>query len=170
MGAARDGGESIGGIMAANLIRTGRPLGTSTMKYGMVIIVCVLVVASFLVSPTQVTAAGQHGGKAEPKRIQFKRGTSSASVTDSVRGGEEAEYVVEARSGQTIYLEVDAVPKNSVVVSRVAQPGGGAIPFEKQGPGRWTAKLSEDSDYMIAITKEKPHRTKSRYKLIVRIR
>src|SRR5215510_7726043 len=82
------------------------------------------------------TVGAMRRGKAEPNRIQFKRGTSSASVTGSVRSSKEAEYLVEARSGQTIYLEVEAVPKNSAVVSKVVQEGGNEVPLKKGGPGR----------------------------------
>ena len=137
------------------------------MNREILIVGCILIGAASLAGPA--TQARQRGGKAEPNRIQFKRGTSSASVTGSVRGGEEAEYVVEARSGQTIYLEVDAAPKNSAVVSKLVQEGGNEISLKKEGPGRWSAKLSQNSDYVIAVTKVKPDRTISRYRLKVRI-
>jgi len=141
------------------------------MKLVMVIIGCGAMLAAAFIGYAPATPLAQRGGgKAEPNRIQFKRGTSSASVTGSVRSSEEAEYVVEARSGQTIYLEVDATPKNSAVVSKLVQEGGNEIPVKKEGPGRWSAKLSEDSDYMIMVTKVKPGRTTSRYRLKVRIK
>jgi len=136
----------------------------------LVIVICGVILSAASVGHAPPTPLAQRGGgKAEPNRIHFKRGTSSASVTGSVRSSEEAEYVVEARCGQTIYLEVDAVPKNSAVVSKVVQEGGNEVPLKKGGPGRWSAKLSEDSDYMIAVTRVKPDRTISRYTLKVRI-
>jgi len=41
----------------------------------------------------------QHGGKAEPNRIEFKRGTTSTVINGTVRGDEEAEYVLAAKKG-----------------------------------------------------------------------
>jgi hypothetical protein len=37
-------------------------------------------------------AMAQGGGKAEPNRIEFKRGTTSTTINGSVSKGEEAEY------------------------------------------------------------------------------
>ena len=39
-----------------------------------------------------VSSAVAQGGKAEPLRISFKRGAYSATISESVRGDEEAEY------------------------------------------------------------------------------
>ena len=48
-----------------------------------------------LVAPVAVLAGG-----AEPLRIEFKRGAYSATISESVRGDEEAEYVLGAKQGQ----------------------------------------------------------------------
>ena len=42
---------------------------------------------------TGTAAMAQRGGKAEPNRIEFKRGTSSTIVSGVVHNSEEAEYV-----------------------------------------------------------------------------
>jgi hypothetical protein len=139
------------------------------MKQETVIIGCILIGAVTLVGRASATASAQHGGKAEPKRIQFKLGASSASVTDSVRGSEEAEYVVEARAGQTIYLKVESTPRNSAVASKLIEEGGRVIPLTSEGPGRWSVRLDETSDYVITVTKKHSDRTVTRYKLKVRI-
>lgn len=67
------------------------------MKLSAVMIGCILMGAVTPVGRASAPASPQHGGKAEPKRIQFKLGASSASLTDSVRGSEEVEYIVEDR-------------------------------------------------------------------------
>ena len=139
------------------------------MNLSTVMIGCILVGAVSLTEHASATTSAQHGGKAEPRRIQFKRGASSASVTDSVRGSEEAEYIVEARAGQTIYLEVDSTPRNSAVVSQLIEEGGRVIPLTSKGPGRWSVRLDETSDYVIRVTKKHLDRTVTRYKLKVRI-
>jgi len=44
------------------------------------------------------------GGKAEPKRIEFKVGSSAATVTGTLNNGEEMEYVFAAQKGQTVTI------------------------------------------------------------------
>src|SRR5437660_688309 len=44
------------------------------------------------------------GGKAEPLRIEFKRGASGATLNDTIRGSEEAEYVFTARQSKRTRL------------------------------------------------------------------
>ena len=49
-----------------------------------------------------IATAGQtfaQGGRAEPNRIEFKRGTTSTTVSGTVRNEEQAEYVVSAQRG-----------------------------------------------------------------------
>jgi hypothetical protein len=50
-----------------------------------------------VVAPIAALAA-----KAEPLRIEFKRGAYSATISESVRGDEEAEYVLAAKEGQRL--------------------------------------------------------------------
>lgn len=45
-------------------------------------------------------AAFAQGGKAEPNRIEFKRGAITTIINGIVRGDEEAEYVLDAKKGQ----------------------------------------------------------------------
>lgn len=53
----------------------------------------------------------QNGGKAEPNRIKFAKGKSSAVVTGRVRGDEQAEYTFAASEGQTVKLKITSIPK-----------------------------------------------------------
>lgn len=46
----------------------------------------------------------QGGGKAEPKRIQFAAGKSSAALSGTLSNGQEMEYVFGARKGQTVTI------------------------------------------------------------------
>src|SRR5258708_33143903 len=52
----------------------------------------------------------QGGGKAEPKRIEFRSGTSSTIINGTVRGAEQAEYVLAAKKGQTLTIKITSVP------------------------------------------------------------
>src|SRR5258707_3530719 len=60
-------------------------------------------------------AIAQRGGKAEPNRIEFKRGTTSTIVSGTVRGDEEAEYVLAAKKGQRLIIKLTSVPVKSAV-------------------------------------------------------
>lgn len=55
----------------------------------------------FLAAGTGMVLA-QHGGKAEPLRIEFAKGRSSKSLTGSLSTGEEMEYVFGATKGQKV--------------------------------------------------------------------
>ena len=55
-------------------------------------------------------ALAQGGGKAEPNRIEFKRGANSTTINGKVRGDEEAEYVLAARKGQKLTIKLSSVP------------------------------------------------------------
>lgn len=45
------------------------------------------------------------GGKAEPNRIQFAGGKTSATVTGTLSNGQEMEYVFAATAGQTVTIK-----------------------------------------------------------------
>ena len=55
-------------------------------------------------------AAFAQGGKAEPNRIEFKRGATSTTINGVVRGDEEAEYVLGAKKGQRLIIKLTSVP------------------------------------------------------------
>ena len=60
-------------------------------------------------------AIAQRGGKAEPNRIEFKRGTYSTTINGTVRGDEQAEYVLGAKKGQRLIIKLTSVPVKSSV-------------------------------------------------------
>ncbi|MGH9819018.1 MAG: hypothetical protein ACRD43_02515 [Pyrinomonadaceae bacterium] len=53
---------------------------------------------------TTITCFGQHGGKAEPKRIEFAAGKSSTVLTGSLTNASEMEYVFAAKKGQHVTI------------------------------------------------------------------
>lgn len=55
----------------------------------------------------------QNGGKAEPNRIEFARGKSSATVSGRIYGDLQAEYVFAASEGQTINIKISSLPKGN---------------------------------------------------------
>jgi len=60
-------------------------------------------------------AAVAQGGKAEPNRIEFKRGATTTIINGAVRGDEEAEYVLAAKKGQRLIIKLTSVPAKSTV-------------------------------------------------------
>ena len=54
---------------------------------------------------------GQGGGKAEPNRISFKRGATSATVSGNLKSGEQMEYIFAATKGQAVSLKIVSSPK-----------------------------------------------------------
>src|ERR1041384_6000315 len=69
----------------------------------------------FLVLTIVPAAVAQNGGKAEPNRIEFKRGATNTTISDSVRGSEEAEYVLSAKKGQRLTIKIWSTPLKSSV-------------------------------------------------------
>ena len=51
------------------------------------------------------------GGKAEPNRISFAKGKTSATVTGKIYGDVQAEYIFSASKGQTVTITISSVPK-----------------------------------------------------------
>ena len=73
------------------------------------------------------------GGKAEPNRIEFKKGTTSTTISGVVRGSEEAEYTLAATQGQRLTIKLTSTPVKSSV-------------FQLLGPDNDTLGLEYDAN------------------------
>ena len=51
-----------------------------------------------------VSVFAQNGGKAEPARVKFAKGKSMTTLTATLAGDQEQEYVFGARKGQKVYV------------------------------------------------------------------
>jgi hypothetical protein len=114
-------------------------------------------------------AIAQRGGKAEPNRIEFKRGTTSTIVSGTVRGDEEAEYVLAAKKGQRLIIKLTSVP----VKSSVFQLLGGdndTLGLQYDANYDYSGVLPKTGDYFITVTRPGQSKGTSRYKLTVSIR
>src|SRR5437867_12123674 len=80
---------------------------SNQQRAGIFTIVVVLLISSSV-------AMAQRGGKAEPLRIEFKHGSSSTTISGTVRGS-EAEYVLSAKKGQRLIIKLTSVPAKSSV-------------------------------------------------------
>jgi len=114
------------------------------------------------------SAALAQGGKAEPLRISFKHGAYSAVISDTVRGDEEAEYVLAAKQGQRLTIKLVSVPAKS-------------SKFELLGEGSDTNELLHDldfsysgllpstGDYFITVKRSTTAKGVSRFRLTVAV-
>ena len=120
-------------------------------------------------------AFAQGGGKAEPNRIEFKRGTSSTTVSGTVRNDEEAEYVLSAKKGQRLKIKITSVPVKSSVFEIFGE-GDGMLRLDFTLDGDYDANfnysgvLPQTSDYFITVKRPSQARGTSRYRLTVTVR
>ena len=122
----------------------------------------------FLIGTTTLAMA-QHGGKAEPLRIEFKRGTTSTTVSDLVRGDEEAEYVLAAKKGQQLTIKLTSVPVKSSVFQLLGEDND-TLGLEHDANFDISIVLPKTGDYFINVKRPTEARGTSRYKLTITVR
>src|SRR5437588_1205584 len=115
------------------------------------------------------TSAAQHGGKAEPNRIEFKRGTNSTTISGIVRGDEEAEYVLVARQGQKLTIKLTSTPVKSSVF-QILGPDNDTLGLEYDANFDYSGLLPKTGDYFITVRRPTQSKGLSRYKMTVTIR
>jgi hypothetical protein len=122
-----------------------------------------------LVTLLASAAIGQRGGgKAEPLRIEFKRGAASATLNDTIRGTEEAEYVFAARQGQRVILSLTATPAKS---ARFELKSADGVDYKFGYDGmKWSGVAPVTGDYFLNVTRvsQKPGRTNYSLKLAIK--
>ena len=75
------------------------------------------------ISVLLLAGLGVFGQKAEPKRISFERGKTSATVTGTLSNDQEMDFVFGAKAGQTVKLKVTSQPKGNLFDFRIAGDG-----------------------------------------------
>ncbi len=115
------------------------------------------------------TAIAQHGGKAEPLRIEFKRGATSTTINDTVRGSEEAEYVLAAKKGQRLIIKLTSVPVKSSVFQLLGEDSD-TLGLEHDANFEYSGVLPKTGDYFINVSRPTQSKGTSRYKLTVTVR
>lgn len=115
------------------------------------------------------TAFAQHGGKAEPLRIEFKRGASSTTVSSVVHGDEQAEYVLSAKKGQQLTIKITSAPVKSSVFQILGEDND-TLGLEYDANFDYSGVLPKTGDYFITVKRPTQSKGTSRYKLILTIR
>ena len=115
------------------------------------------------------SAATAQGGKAEPNRIEFKRGTTSTTISGTVRGDEQAEYILSARKGQRLVINLASVPAKSSVFQLLG-PDNDTLGLEYDANYDYSGTLPKTGDYFISVARPGGSKDTSRYKLTVSVR
>ena len=123
-----------------------------------------------LVVPIGCSAAmAQRGGKAEPNRIEFQRGATSTTINGTVRGDEQAEYVLGAKQGQKLVIKLTSVPAKSSVFQLLG-PDNDTLGLEYDANYNYSGTLPKTGDYLITVARPSGSKGTSRYKLTVSVR
>ena len=118
---------------------------------------------------TTSEARAQGGGKAAPNRIEFKRGTTSTTVSGTVRNGEQAEYVLSAQLGQRLIIKLTNVPPKSACFD-LQGPDGSDVGLEYDCNWSYSKVLQATGDFFITVARPSQRRGTSRYRLTVTVK
>jgi hypothetical protein len=125
-------------------------------------------IAAAMLALTVSSAVLAQGGKAEPLRISFKRGAYSATISESVRGDEEAEYVLAAREGQRLIIKLASVPGKSSVFKLLGE-GNDTTELLHDLDFSYSGVLPRTGDYFITVKRSTEAKGTSRYRLTVTV-
>ena len=118
--------------------------------------------------PCSISLA-QGGGKAEPLRIEFKRGANSTTINGKVRGTEEAEYVLSARKGQKLTIRLSSMPKRSCVFD-IKAPENADLGLEYDANYDYSGTLPKTGDYFINVVRPTTSPGSASYRLTITVR
>lgn len=94
----------------------------------------------------------QHGGKAEPLRISFEKGKSNKTVSGSLKGEEQYEYIFGANAGQNVKIKiVSTAPKGKFHAFSVL--GADEIDFASELDINYDLEFTapKTGDYLILV-------------------
>jgi hypothetical protein len=113
-----------------------------------------------------VVVFGQHGGKAEPKRIAIPTGKTSVTISGSLSNGQEMEYVFSARKGQIVTVKNAG---HNLFDFRVFND---EFDFETEfdSSPRSTFDLPETGDYLFFVRKKMAGPRRARFSMVISIR
>jgi hypothetical protein len=114
-------------------------------------------------------ALAQRGGKAEPLRIEFKRGATSTTVSESVRNDEQYEYVLGAKKGQRLTVKITSSPVKSSVFQLLGEDQD-TLGLEHDANFDVSMVLPKDGDYFINVSRPTSARGSSRFTLAITIK
>jgi len=128
-----------------------------------------ILIPASLVVLISCSAAMAQGGKAEPNRIEFKRGTTSTTINGTVRRDEQAEYVLAAKKGQRLTIKITSVPARSSGFD-LSGPDNVDLGLEFDTNLDYSHTLPRTGDYLITVVKLSDLVRTSKYKRTVTLR
>ena len=90
-------------------------------------------------------------------------------VSDSVRGDEEAEYVLSAKKGQRLTIKITSTPAKSSVF-KVLGEDNDTLGLEYDANFDVSIVLPKDGDYFINVKRPTERRGTSRYRMTITIK
>lgn len=106
------------------------------------------------------------GGKAEPKRIRFAAGTSSASVAGTLRNGQEMEYVFGASKGQAVTVSNATSGQFDFRVFNEEYFSEGDF----DSSPAYTFEIPETGDYLFTVRKKQTGTRSARFSMRIKIK
>ena len=84
-------------------------------------------------------------------RVQFARGTSSATLEGAVVRGDRDTYIVGAKGGQSMSVTISSLERNAVF--QISGPGGNELRGAREGDDtmKWSGTLPASGDYRIIV-------------------
>jgi len=129
----------------------------------------IILLVALVVLFSAATVMAQGGGKAEPLRIELKRGTNSITINDKIKDDQQAEYVLSARKGQRLTIKLTSVPYRSSVFDLKA-PDDADLGLEYDANYSFNKTLPVSGDYLIIVDRPTDVAGTSKYKLTITIK
>ena len=133
------------------------------MKFFTIYIPLLIIFLSF-------SAAGVFAQKAEPMRIKFAKGKSSATITNTLSNDEEMDLVFSAKKDQSVSLKVSSKPKGNFFDFTLGGDGFD-LETEMDSYSEYSFRAPETGDYLVTVRKRPTETTpKARFYLVLTIR
>ena len=126
-------------------------------------------ICGFFLLVAAVPVAAQRGGKAEPLKIEFKRGASSRTLNDVVHNSEQAEYSFEARQGQRLTLKLTSTPVKSACFD-LKGPDGADMGLEYDCNYDYSKPLPATGEYFLVVSRPATVKGTARYRMTITIK
>jgi hypothetical protein len=117
-----------------------------------------------------IASAAAVAQKAEPLRIKFAKGKTSATLTNKLSGDQEMDYVFGAAKGQTVTLKVTSKAAGDLFDFSI-QGDGFEFTTEEEAYSEYGFEAPETGDYIVYVRKLPNKRPASaRFYLVLTIR
>jgi hypothetical protein len=102
------------------------------------------------------------------KRVKFQAGSSSTLVNDKIVDGRGVTYLVGARAGQTMEIDVTEGGPNNDVVFSIVGPDGRTLIGDGGYENTWRGKLPGTGDYIIHVSAVETRNVDFKIKISIR--